>query len=150
MLIKIVCSKFSNGTPFQPCFILVLLAILTSHESVAFYSVNSDTVSVTYILSFTVGRRKFASCKNFHNRMFNILVEVPLILQYRCSVVLIGVVNMATQFKSDLKLVVRVKSDLNGENLCNQPTFFTNVAKMVFCNTPEFFNARLEGQHDQN
>ena len=28
--------------------------------------------------------------------------------------------------------------------------FFTNVAQMVSCNTPEFFNARLEGQHAQN
>ena len=28
--------------------------------------------------------------------------------------------------------------------------FFTNVSIMVSCNTPEFFNARLEGQHVQN
>ena len=28
--------------------------------------------------------------------------------------------------------------------------FFTDVAQMVSCNTPEFFNVRLEGQHAQN
>ena len=28
--------------------------------------------------------------------------------------------------------------------------FFTNMSLMVSCNTPEFFNARLEGQHAQN
>ena len=28
--------------------------------------------------------------------------------------------------------------------------FFTNVSVMVSCNTPEFFNARLDGQHAQN
>ena len=28
--------------------------------------------------------------------------------------------------------------------------FFTNVSVMVSCGTPEFFNARFEGQHAQN
>ena len=28
--------------------------------------------------------------------------------------------------------------------------FFANVSVMVSCNTPEFFNARLEGQRAQN
>ena len=38
------------------------------------------------------------------------------------------------------------------ENLCNQPIFspMCPVSLMVSCDTPEFFKARLEGQHAQN